>query len=146
MAYAAFSDLVARYGETEITRLAAPDGMLDGEADRARVQLALDDATAVIESYVRGRYQVPLNPVPPEIAAACCALARYNLAQGEGRTPTEQMKEARTDTLRWLERLSDGKVDLPGLDSQQNAASFARTSDRARMHGAADTGAWPWPL
>lgn len=146
MAYARFSDLVTRFGETEITRLAAPDGQLDGEADRTRVQLALEDASALIDSYVRGRYQVPLNPVPPEVVSACCKLARYELAQGEGRTPSEQMKDGRTETIRWLERLSSGQVDLPGLDIQMAASSFARTKDRPALHGPAETGPWPWPL
>lgn len=130
MAYASFNDMLARFGETELIRLSAPDGQLDGGGDRARVALALSDATALIDSYIRRRYTTPLAPVPPEIVAACCAIARHGLAQGEGRVPTDQMTEARKEALRWLESLAAGDAALPSAEQLAPASTFARTSDR----------------
>ena len=140
MAYASYQDLVARFGETEILRLATPDGQLDGEADLGRVQLAVNDATSVIESYIRRRYVTPLNPVPPEIRAACCTLARFNLAQGEGRLPTEQMKDGRAEAIKWLQGIARGEGALDAADPIAAASAFARTADRPALFDPRDPG------
>jgi phage gp36-like protein len=133
MPYATPTDMEVRFGATELVRLSAPDGALDGVADLGKVELAITDATALIDSHIRRRFQTPLSPVPPEILAACCDIARYRLAHGEGRTPTEQMRDAYRDTLRFLERLADGKASLPDAAPVVAASSFARTSDRPAL-------------
>ena len=134
MPYAELPDLVARYGETEITRLSAAHDALDGGPDLGRVNLALADATAQIESHIRRRYRTPLDPVPPEIQACCCALARYKLAHGEGRAPTDQMRDEYKDQLAWLASLAAGNAALPGNDTIAPAASFARVADRPALY------------
>lgn len=134
MAYAASEDMIARFGEVDLIRLSAPEGQLDGVIDFARVELALDSASALIDSYVRRRYAVPLSPVPQEIADACCTLARYDLARGEQKTPSEQMIAERREILAWLSKIADGMVLLAATLAAATAPSIAgaRVSDRAR--------------
>jgi phage gp36-like protein len=132
--YATLSDLVARYGEGEVARLSAAPDALDGGPDQARVDLALADATALIESYIRRRFVTPLAPVPPEIAACCCAIVRYQLAQGEGRQPTETMRADYADRLKWLALLAAGNASLPGAATIAADSSFARMQDRPALY------------
>jgi phage gp36-like protein len=132
MAYATAQDLIDRYGATEIARLSAADGASVVAVDAVRCAMALDDATALVESYLRARYQLPLSPVPREILAATCALARHQLAQGGGREPSDQIKAARDETIAWLKALSSGSAQIEGARPIGEGREGARTSDRER--------------
>lgn len=131
MSYATAADMVARYGETEMIRLASADDALTAAPNDAVIQVALDDATAVIESHLRIRYRVPLDPVPREILRACCILARYDLSTGNGKVPSDHIKKERDATLRWLEDMAsnEGKLDA----APARTASDARVTDRPRL-------------
>ncbi len=131
MPYATVNDMVERFGQIEMIRLSTRDDALPESIDGPRVENALADATALIDSYLRARYAVPLSPIPREIIRACCYLARYDLAQGGEQKPSEQMTKDRDDTLAWLSDMasSDGRLDaLPA-----RAASDARVRDRVRL-------------
>lgn len=112
--YATVADLVAKFGETEVVRLSggrSADGLV---LDAARVEAAIGDASALVDSYLRARYAVPLASPAREVVLAVLTLARHELAQGDGRAPTEQMVEARKEALRWLERVAAGTVKIAG--------------------------------
>lgn len=112
MAYAAIQDMVARYGEEELIRLAGDATQDMGSYDVARVGLVLGDVSGEIDSYLRRRYATPITPVPPELTRAACILARHALAQGDGREPTTQMTQARKEVFDWLKALGDGALFL----------------------------------
>ena len=78
---------------------------------------------------------MPLVVVPVEISEAAQMLARYSLAFGENREPTEQMRSARRDTIAWLDSISAGRVTLNGV-APIGAESQAMTSDRPKQYGA----------
>lgn len=132
MPYATVEDMVARFGEAEMTRLTAAEGELDAGVVTAKVETALAEATGLIDSYLRRRYAVPLAaPVPAEIVRACCVLARYDLAHGEQREPSEQMRLARKEVVEWLAALADGKAVLDGAVPAAGASGAgAMASDR----------------
>lgn len=130
MPYATVNDMVERFGQIEMIRLSTPDDALPESINGPRVELALADATALIDSYLRARYAVPLTPVPREITRACCYIARYDLAQGGEQKPSDQVTKDRDTTLAWLDAMasSDGRLDaLPA-----RSASDARVRDRRR--------------
>ena len=128
--YATLADMVSRFGQTEMIRLSATGDDLPAQPDGVRVQVALDDVTSVIDSYLRNRYLVPLNPVPREITRAACILARFDLSQGHGKVPSEEVTKERDAILKWLQQLADteGKLDAPPAE----AASDAQFQDRDR--------------
>ena len=138
MAYATIADMLARYGEGEMIRLSAADGGLDGGVDTVRTQRSLDEATALIDGYLRARYDLPLSPVPLDVRAACCTLARYDLAQGDQKTPSEQMRLDRKAAIDWLTAISKGDVQLPATTTTIDG-SAARVSDRTRRVGGLGT-------
>lgn len=144
MPYATLADLVESFGEPEIIRLTAGDGELDGPVVAPKVDRALADATDLIDSYLRRRYATPLiDPVPPAIRRACCVLARFDLAHGDQREPTEQMRLARKETLDWLKLLADGSVELDGavpLGGTSGAGAMVSDRDRAFSTSAL----WEW--
>lgn len=66
-----------------------------------------------VEGYLRGRYNLPLDPVPTVLRDAVVYLARHWLYQRrpEGVLP-DAVKDSRKDTIKLLESIRDGVVTL----------------------------------
>lgn len=131
MAYAAVQDMIERFGAAEMVRLSTPDGEDMETVVAAPVESALDSASALIDSYLRKRYRVPLDVSLPELREGCMKLARYGLAQGGDREPSAQMKEARDETVSWLRDVSTGKALLDLEEIAPGDNSFAQVSTRS---------------
>jgi phage gp36-like protein len=118
-------------------RLTTPAGQNMAEIVQPPITLALATASAQIDTYLRKRYATPLalnGAAPVELVEACCVLARFSLAHGEGRTPTDQMTSARAETIGWLKMAALGQVVLDGaLPSGEE--SYAQSSDRTPTFG-----------
>lgn len=138
--YATADDLIAKYGETEVARLSAAYGA-PVAVDAARCAIAIADASALVDSYLRTRYAVPLADPPREVVTAVLTLTRHDLAQGDGREPSTQMIEARKETIAWLGRIASGTVKVAGAAEAMGSAiadasgadTGARVSDRDRV-------------
>jgi phage gp36-like protein len=156
MAYASIADMVLRYGNNEIARASTPDGVDVGQIVPEPVVAALEDASAVIDGYLRKRYRVPLDVAPTEVQLACCRLARYSLSTGGERQPAEQTQKDQEATMRWLKDISLGHVLLDLQEVAVGQESFAavhsrrdRLSDRADELGMYDGyggGFWGGPI
>ncbi|AJY46484.1 gp436 family protein [Martelella endophytica] len=134
--YATVNDMIARFGETHILRLSNPEDRTAEAVDVARVERALSDATAEIEGYLRGYYAVPVTAPPVDLVRAASILARYELAQGEHVSPSEEMSKGRDDVLKWLRDIAARRVhlDAPLAEGATGAkvGSGPRYSDRPR--------------
>lgn len=134
--YATVSDMIARFGETQIIRLSRPEDRTAETVDEEKVNTALADATSLIDGYIRGRYLVPVAVPPADIVRAACILARYDLAQGEHTDPSEEMSKGRKDIISWLENIAKELVnlDIPAAAPAGPAVgSGPRMSDRTRV-------------
>ena len=139
MPYATIQDMIDRFGTTEMIRLTVPEGQ---PLDRIAVEVALtrlNDASVLIDSFVGRRYKTPMDLPPPVIVSACCTLARYDLATGEQKSPTEQMKDAGRETMEWLKQISLGQVVLELDEVEAGDESYAQASTRGQVFGA---GGW----
>lgn len=132
MAYATITDMVLRFGETAIIRLSAGGGPLPVSVQAEPVNLALNDATAIIDSYLRRRYLVPLASPTPDIVRATCVLARYDLSTGADKEPSPQVSKDRDDVIAWLRAITDGRVTLEGV-APISTGSGVQISDRERV-------------
>ncbi|WP_122300387.1 DUF1320 domain-containing protein [Pseudomonas syringae] len=76
-------------------------------------------AEELVDGYLRGRYELPLVPVPTVLRDAVVYLARHWLYQRrpEGALP-DAVKDSRKDTIKLLESIRDGVVTL-GMPSGQ---------------------------
>jgi len=124
MSYATTQQLIDKYGETEIARLSAAYGA-EVAVDGARCAGALEEATAIVDSYLRARYQVPLSDPPREIVTAVLIIARHELAQGDGREPSTQMTDARKETVAWLGKVAKGEAMIAGASSGDDGTAIA---------------------
>ncbi|MDH5637347.1 MAG: DUF1320 domain-containing protein [Nitrospinota bacterium] len=111
MAYITRTDMETRYGADEILSLADRDG--DGAADTGVIEAALEDATAVIDSHLVGRYTLPLNPVPAVIVRLACAMARFHLYD---EAPTQKVTEEYQAAVSALQKIASGDLLLVQAD------------------------------
>lgn len=100
MTYCTREDLVAKFGASDIEMLE------DGKP--AAVMEAIDDATSMINSYLAGRYNLPLIAVPPVLLKVCRDLVRYSLDVD----PTDIIIRRRDDAVKYLESLANGRATL----------------------------------
>jgi phage gp36-like protein len=113
VSYAAQSDLATRYGERELVLVTDKSTPPTGLVDATVVARALADADALIDSFLGTRYAVPISePAPAVIVSVACQIARYRLHEDR---PTEPIRAAYEDAIRWLERVSQGRANVPGL-------------------------------
>ncbi len=135
MAYASVQDMIDRFGEGEMARASTPENTPITAVIPAPIQTALDDASATIDSYLRRRYAVPLQAVPPEINRACCMLARLDLGLGNEKTVSEQAQKAADAATSWLKQLANGTADLGMEEVTPGEESFATMSSRRGVFG-----------
>lgn len=132
--YGTVEAMISRFGLAQIVRLSRPGDKTATEPDQAKVELALADASSIIDGFLRGRYIVPVSTPQPEIVRAACILARYDLAQSDGVDPSEEMGRTRKEIMDWLKLVSSGDVLLNAESAATNAASYdgggGRHSDR----------------
>lgn len=112
MSYAAIDDLITRFGEDELTQLTDRDG--SGSLDSRTLETALEEVSALIDSYLMGRYALPLLPAPKLLVGICCDLTRYALFS-DATSPI--IKERNSAAMAQLRDLAAGRarleVDVP---------------------------------
>ena len=132
--YSSVADMVARFGAVEMTRLTSPSGAaLLSAPDPVMITRALTEASALVDSYLRRRYQTPVTAVVPEVTRAAAILARYDLMFGDDRQPSEQATAARDAVVRWLESVRDGRalLDIDAVPSSEESQAVVATRDAA---------------
>lgn len=96
------------------------------------IEDSVRQAEELVDGYLRGRYDLPLDPVPSVLRDAVVYLARHWLYQRrpEGALP-EAVKDSRKDTLKLLESIRDGVVTL-GMPTGEAAPEPGKIRARAR--------------
>lgn len=100
--------------------------------DESVIEDGVRQAEELVDGYLRGRYDLPLDPVPSVLRDAVVYLARHWLYQRrpEGALP-EAVKDSRKDTLKLLESIRDGVVTL-GMPTGEATPEPGKIRARAR--------------
>lgn len=153
-AYATASDMIARFGATELAQLsdrspellvsaesltvAAAGGDLSGYSSEIQdataaalevIQSALGDASTEINTYLSGRYTLPLTTIPPHLRRYCCDVARYYLEGARAREETEKRYEK---AVAYLKDVSKGMGNLDPQSTGEQAAADVQLLATAR--------------
>jgi phage gp36-like protein len=109
--YANRQAMIDRFSAAELRQLTdkgeiRADAIVDSVLDQA-----LADASAEIDGYLAGRYVLPLDPVPANLALICCDIARYRLQHVE---PGEVVVKRYEAALKFLRLVAIGDIALGG--------------------------------
>lgn len=117
MSYATIADMYARYNRDALHILTlnkvpdrqslSPEALL--QAQEQLIQVALDDAAAMIDGYIDGRATLPLEKVPVVLVRTACVLARFSLEEGQA---TDKAAKDAEGAVRLLEKVAAGEVGL----------------------------------
>lgn len=153
MAYSNLAGLKALIPEADIIKLTddeklKPAAIDPEDADCAliieRIEQAGTSADATIDAYCRGRYTVPLSPVPGKIIQVSDDITAYNLysRRADLGTMPEIRSERNKEAIRFLEQIAAGKIVLeaaaPAPESAYGGAyvtSRNRVFTRRKMEG-----------
>jgi phage gp36-like protein len=114
MAYATVADLLAAYGEQEVIALTDREDI--GAVDATVALGALERASSEADTYIAGRYALPLASVPQALTAVVCDIARYRLSGGET-TETTPIADRYKAAVTWLKDIAAGRAVLPGVST-----------------------------
>ncbi len=116
MPYCSLEDIKQAIPEKNIIELTDDAGT--GTIEQNRVNDAISYADQLIDGYLRGRYTVPLNPVPELIKRLAADLAVFHLysRRFELNMP-EAMLQRRKEIIRLLEQIQKGFIKL-GIETQ----------------------------
>jgi|GEM_PF-178328 len=141
MAYATLDDLL---------RIGSPARLIDltdravprtGGIDESITALALADASALADSYLAGRYALPLNPVPEALRRQVAMIAYHSLHMDEA---PEFVVENFRLALAWLDKVAAGRVVLSaaGVTPVAPGAGGTRVTAREPQFGGGRLGVW----
>ncbi|MBL4797642.1 MAG: DUF1320 domain-containing protein [Oleispira sp.] len=75
--YCTVDGLIERFGESELLQLS--DEQNTGVLNTVVIDKAITDASNEIDSFLIGRYELPLTEVPSFVEGYACDMARYRL-------------------------------------------------------------------
>lgn len=93
----------------DLTNYGLPQSAL-GTVTTQQQQDAVDSAAGTVDSYLRGRYALPLqSPIPVEITEATCRVAAWRIMSVRGFNPKSPgdvvIRDAYLDTVSWLNKV-----------------------------------------
>lgn len=127
-AYCSLFDLFQHISESDL--IAITDDADTGSINQQVIDRAIHDADAEINAYVAGKYDVPLDPVPPIITKISVDLAIYRLSGRRGLPIPEDRKFRYQECIRMLRDIQKGSATLGGTttNSQQSGSGPLSTS------------------
>lgn len=112
MPYCTLDDILAILPESDLMQL-TDDNTPAEMVDEAKVSVAINGAGELIDGYLRGRYALPITPVPLLLTTLAADIARYRLYSLRIRiTPPEMVVQAYKDAISLLGQIQLGKVAL----------------------------------
>lgn len=111
MSYCTLDDLKKLLPEAVLIRLT--DDETAGAVNESRGTEAIDSAAEEIDAYIGGRVKLPITgTIPPILGKLNVDLAIYNLYSRVKETIPETRAQRRKDAIRFLEKVSEGKISL----------------------------------
>lgn len=129
--YATQQDLEDRYGTDRLIALTDRAEVPTGAINAALVARVLANADALIDGYLKVRYDLPLATTPDQLQPIAEAIAYYDLHLYE---PNEKTKADHKLALEMLKDISKGVIQLEvgGVEPDVNDAGGVTVTDRDR--------------
>ncbi|MCG6552499.1 MAG: DUF1320 domain-containing protein [Candidatus Magnetominusculus sp. LBB02] len=137
MSYISASDMSCAITDTELIQLTDDSG--SGVVDTARINEVIGMAAALVDSYIGGRYKVPLSaPIPEVVKAASVSIAVYLLNMRSSFEISDKRVKAYEQAISLLKDIARGTATLGIEETTQerdNAASNKAANSRIFTSG-----------
>lgn len=110
MTYATRQDMIDRFGSDELMQLTDRANL--GVIDDTTLNSSLADADAEINTYLVGRYTLPLTSVSPILTRFAADIARYQLYDTRA---SDQVLQRYKDAIAFFKQIATGNASL-GMD------------------------------
>lgn len=111
--------------------------------DGVRQDLALQEASAEMDSYFRAKYTLPFVLVGADVRQHCVSIALYRLLNSRGRNPDSGsdswLEEQYDRTIAWLKGVASGKIS-PDVTDSSPIAEEGTPSDQPIVISASQRG------
>lgn len=126
MPYCALTDITKTVPEKDIIQLTDDNGL--GVVDQVKADDAISYADQLIDSYLRGRYPLPLTTVPGLIKNLSADIALFHLygRRIELNIPESIMAKYK-NAIKLLEQIQKGLISL-GIESASSSAGSYKTN------------------
>lgn len=134
MAYCTIDQLTDRYGATLLEALSDRALVAPGAPgiDADLFTRAITDADALIDGYLLGRYQLPIDPAPTLLADLS---QRVTIYFAHGQVAPEKIRKDYDDAIRTLEKVAAGviRLSVAGVEpAASNGDGEVRVSETER--------------
>lgn len=114
---------------TDLTTYGLPATAL-GQLTSPQILAALVEASSRVDSFLRGRFALPLLSWETDITQATCAIAAYNLLSIRGYNPGSgadiNIRDRYLDTLKWLAQVQKNMAHPNVTPSAAQTTSYAQ--------------------
>jgi len=129
MPYCDLEDLKQDISETELQQLTDDERL--GAVNEERINAAIGAAGDLIDGFLRGRYALPLDPVPTIIRTIAKEIAIYRIFLRKKRqTITKEMTDNYNAQIRLLEKMQRGEITLGGETPSEKAGEGSYRTNR----------------
>ena len=130
--YITLADLTGYMPEISLIQL-SNDNTRATTVNEANVNMAIQAASEIIDGYLHGRYELPLQSTPGTIHDICKGIARYKLYQ---RRPEAELPKAVVatyeDAIKKLKEIQNGEFHVDIRETQQLQPEPGEFRTRAR--------------
>lgn len=135
MDYITREDIEGRIPTDELT-MTTDDDANSQVPDNALLDTFIADTNALINTYLRGRYTLPLTEVPEELIAPAVAIVRYKL-RSRTESVTQEITDGYNAAISWLKDIAAGRASLEIAEEDEPIPQRKRfaTNTRTRKFG-----------
>lgn len=113
MPYISVEYLINALSEEEQAQLS--DDFSGIEPDAEILQVAVEQASSLVDAHLGVRYSLPLETVPESVKYHTLLLARYILFTRRSYAVPERVEREYQDTMVWLDHIAEGRLILHQL-------------------------------
>lgn len=114
--YATAAELLAETDPDLVAGLSGTD-----EPDEAAIEKALESASGTIDSYLSGRYTLPLSDPPIQLRTIAIDIALYQMMRLRSQGDIEDARKRYEDAIDFLKMVAKGVVNIgPATDPESS--------------------------
>ncbi|WHP04763.1 DUF1320 domain-containing protein [Acinetobacter corruptisaponis] len=142
MSYVTADAMIRKFGERELIQLTDNEEPYQYVINYEKLDAALEEANSEIDSFLVGRYPLPLQVIPPFLVSIGCHLARYHLCNVIVENDPIAIRYG--ISIKRLKDISKSETGLGGSPAGESAPTESSSNNVTLVVGRRDFGGRGW--